>query len=118
MYAAKQYAYSFHKFFLAKPFSCSSRQSLRYTPPHSDIHCLTPLYTIHFASHTRSEQGRGEQLLLSGVYRSAVEYIRERGQSRTKNQQATTKGAQKKGRGDLIIGGQNFQRASISMLQN
>ena len=100
MYAAKQYAYSFHRFFLAVPFSCSSRRlrrSLRYTPPHSDIQRLTPLYTIHFASHTRSEQGRGEQLLLSGVYRSAAEYIGESGQYRAKNPQATTKGAQKRG---------------------
>ncbi len=53
---------------------------------------------IHFASHTRSEQGRGEQLLLSGVYWSAAEYIGESGQYRAKNQQATTRGAQKKGR--------------------
>ena len=31
--------------------------------------------------------------------------------------QATTKGAQKKRREDLIIGGPNFQRAMIAMLQ-
>ena len=34
-----------------------------------------------------------------------------------KNQQATTKGAQIKGREDLIIGDLNFQRALIAMLQ-
>ena len=34
-----------------------------------------------------------------------------------KTPQAITKGAQIKGREDLIIGGQNFQRASIAMLQ-
>ncbi len=71
---------------------------------------------LHYASHTRSEQGRGVYSLLSGVYRSSAKYIGESGQYRAKNQQATTKGTQKKERGDLIIGGQNFQRASIAML--
>ena len=33
------------------------------------------------------------------------------------NPQATTKGAQIKGREDLIIVGQHFKRASIAMLQ-
>ncbi len=104
MYTAKQYAYSFHTFILGVPFSCSShclRRSLQYTPPHPEIHRLMPLYTIHFASHTHFEQGRGEQLLLSSVYPSVAEYIGESsksGQYRAKNQQATTKG-----REDLII---------------
>ena len=122
MYAVKQYAFSFHRFFLAVPFSCSSRRlrlSRRYTSPNSAKLRLAPLYTLHFASQTRSEQGRGEQSLLIGVYRSSAEYIGGSGEScqyRAKNQQATTKGTQKKWRGDLIIGGQNFQRASIAML--
>ncbi len=81
MYATKHYAYSFHRFFLVVPFSCSScrlRRSLQYTSPHSDIY--TPINVaemIHFAYHTCYKQGRGEQLLLSVVYRSAAEYIRE-----------------------------------------
>ena len=122
MYAVKQYAFSFHRFFLAVPFSCSSRRlrlSRRYTSPNSAKLRLAPLYTLHFASQTRSEQGRGEQSLLIGVYRSSAEYIGGSGEScqyRAKNQLATTKGTQKKERGDLIIGGQNFQRASIAML--
>ncbi len=109
MYAAKQYAYSFHRFFLAMPFSCSSRRSLRYTLPNFDTHRLTLLYTIHFSSNTHSEQRRGEQLLIIGVNQSAAEYIGESVQYRAKNQQATTNGAQKKGWENLIIGGQNLK---------
>ncbi len=69
---------------------------------------------IHFASHTRSEQRRGKQLLLSVEYRSAAEYIGESGESgqyRAKNQKATTTKKKKKGWEDLAIGGQNYQRA-------
>ncbi len=67
---------------------------------------LTPLYTLHFASQTRSEQGRGEQSLLIGVYRSSAEYIGGSGEScqyRAKNQQATTKGTQKSGGGIWLL---------------
>ncbi len=97
MYAVKQYTLSFHRFFLALTFSCSSRRLRRYTPSNSAKLRLTPLYTLHFASQTRSEQGRGEQSLLSGVYRSSAKYIGksdESGQYRAKNQQATTKGSE------------------------
>ena len=66
------------------------------------------LYAIHFAYIQVLNKGAGFVKRCTATSAAKIE---------AKNQQATTKGAQIKGREDLIIGDLNFQRALIAMLQ-
>ncbi len=103
----------FIDFFLSCPFHAPLAAFAALSAVHHRTYILlTPLYTINFASHARSDQGGGEHFLLSSVHRCEAMYIgesSESSQNRAKNPQAITKGAQKWGREDLIVGGRNFK---------